>query len=162
MVCLPASVGMSQGHPHNFQGECVMHAPNAHRGGNRRLTALRLVREGEAADVWAAYQGQSSGAGLPPPLGDEFVLGDRVPDYDSGKCVDSRRFFGWVEGVSNLRRAGLPLMCRPRLRDVQRGALQRLHCGGGGAHVCLVCLWCAWCMSVCVCVHACLPFTLDH
>ena len=139
MVCLPASVGMSQGHPHNFQGECVMHAPNAHRGGNRRLTALRLVREGEAADVWAAYQGQSSGAGLPPPLGDEFVLGNRVPDYDSGKCVNSWRHFwmdGWRERPAPAPTC-LPLMCRPRLRDVQCGALQRLHCGGGGVCLCV-------------------------
>ncbi|KAG2431201.1 hypothetical protein HXX76_009729 [Chlamydomonas incerta] len=55
-----------------------------YRGGNRRLTALRLVREGEAADAWAAYQGQSPAVGLPPPLGDEFVLGDRVPAFDLG------------------------------------------------------------------------------
>ncbi|KAG2431199.1 hypothetical protein HXX76_009727 [Chlamydomonas incerta] len=58
-----------------------------YRGGNRRLTALRLVREGEAADSWAAYQGQSPAVGLPPPLGDEFVLGMRIPATSKGKYL---------------------------------------------------------------------------
>ncbi|KAG2431197.1 hypothetical protein HXX76_009725 [Chlamydomonas incerta] len=101
-----------------------------YRGGNRRLTALRLVREGEGEDAWAAYQGQSPATGLPPPLGDGFVMGVRSPAFDAGPGYETYNvgpYNDYIVAVEGCFRAneveGLTLVTRSG---------RRLQLGRGG------------------------------
>ncbi|KAG2447975.1 hypothetical protein HYH02_007004 [Chlamydomonas schloesseri] len=90
-----------------------------YRGGNRRLTALRLVREGEAAQAWAAYQGQSAEGGLPPPLGDEFVFGDRVPAFDAEQVMTAKAPFYDIYNVASTVEDTAVVEVRVGLREAE-------------------------------------------